>query len=168
MKNQMISAILTSAFLSTALVSNSACQSPPVSSIVQTTAAIILPGSSSTTQAVIISTTATLSPTQSPVTKQSGDLVVQLITDHNPPIRGNNIFQVFVTDTTGRPISDAQVSYDLDMTNMHMGKNVVNATWLGDGYYTGKVYLSMPGPWRVIASIDRAGQVTTVRFDFMV
>jgi hypothetical protein len=168
MKSQMVVAILASMFSLTSLVFCSACQSTSVSSKIQTTTEITLPGSTSTTTSVITNTLATLPSTQTPTITQSGDLVVQLINDHTPPIRGTNIFQVFVTDATGQAISEAEVSYDLIMTNMNMGKNVVNATRLGDGYYTGKVYLSMSGPWRVTVSIKRAGQVTMVSFDFMV
>jgi hypothetical protein len=168
MKNQTVAAFLTSTFLLTGLVSCSACQSPPVSSVTQSTVMTTLPDSTPTASAISTSSLATIITTQSPAIVQSGDLVVQFLTDHNPPVYGVDVFQVFVTDTTGRAISEAKVSYDLIMTNMNMGKNVMNATWLGDGYYTGKVYLSMPGPWRVTVSINRSGQVTTASFDFMV
>jgi len=168
MKNQMMAAILTSTFLLTGLVSCSACQSTPVSTVTRPIPLTTLPDSAPTASAISTSSLATITTTRSPATTQSSDLVIQLITDHNPPIRGTNIFQVFITDTMGQAIAEAGVSYDLIMTNMNMGKNIVNATWLGDGYYSGKVYLSMPGPWRVTVSINRTGQVTTAIFDFMV
>jgi Tfp pilus assembly protein PilW len=168
MNNKMVAAFMTSTLLLTGLVSCSACQSPPVNSVTQSTLVTTLPDSTPTASAISTSSLATITATQSPAIARSGDLVVQFLTDHNPPVHGVDVFQVFVTDTTGRAIAEAGVSYDLIMTNMNMGKNVVNATWLGDGYYTGKVYLSMPGPWRVTVSINRDGQVTTASFDFMV
>ena len=100
--------------------------------------------------------------------KQSDNLLVWIFSDHNPPIRGNNTFDVLVADTNGQPISDANLSFDINMTNMNHGKNVVTASSLGEGRYSGEVFFLMPGPWRIIVGIERAGQAKTVRFDFMV
>jgi hypothetical protein len=112
--------------------------------------------------------------TQKPTTKQSatlgesqaGDLMVKILSDHNPPTSGNNTFKAFITDAKGQPISDAKLTFDFDMTNMHMGSYVVSPASLGDGWYSSRVSFSMPGPWRVIVRIDRAGQINTVQFDF--
>jgi hypothetical protein len=100
--------------------------------------------------------------------KQSGDLLVWIFSDPNPPLRGDNTLEALVTDSQGQPITDATVSFDMNMTNMNHGKNVVTATALGGGRYSGAVHFLMPGPWRVIVGIERAGQTTPVRFDFTV
>ena len=100
--------------------------------------------------------------------KQSDNLLVWIFSDHNPAIRGGNTIEVLVADTNGQPISDAKVSFDLNMTNMNHGKNVVAASSLGEGRYSGEVYFLMPGPWRVIVGIERPGQTNTVRFEIMV
>jgi len=100
--------------------------------------------------------------------KPSGNLMVWVFSNPNPPIRGTNTFEALVTDAKGQPVSDAALSFDIDMTNMSHGKNVVTASALGEGRYRGDVHFLMPGPWRVIVGIDRAGQTSTVRFDFMV
>lgn len=100
--------------------------------------------------------------------KPSGDLLVWIYSDRNPPVRGDNTFKAFVTDAKGQPITDATVSFDINMTNMNHGKNVVTASSLGDGNYSGTVHFLMAGPWRVIVGVKRAGQTDTVRFDFMV
>ena len=100
--------------------------------------------------------------------KQSGDLLVWIFSDPNPPSRGATTLEVLIADLDGKPISDATISFDIDMTNMSHGKNVTAASSLGDGRYSGDVHFLMPGPWRVIVGIERAGQTTTVRFDFMV
>lgn len=73
-----------------------------------------------------------------------------------------------IFDADGQPVSDAAISFDIDMTNMSHGKNVTAAESLGDGWYSGEVFFLMPGPWRVIVGVERAGETTTVRFDFMV
>ena len=100
--------------------------------------------------------------------KQSGDLFVWIYSSPYPPIRGNNTFEALVTDATGQPVKDAKISFDLDMTNMSHGKNVVPANPTSDGRYNGKVSFMMPGPWRVIVAVERSGQTSTVRFDFNV
>jgi len=100
--------------------------------------------------------------------KQSGELLVWIFGSPNPPIRGGNTLEVFVADSNGKPINDAKVSFDLDMTNMSHGKNIVTASSLGEGRYNGKVTFLMPGPWRVIVGIDRNGQTEKVRFEFNV
>lgn len=100
--------------------------------------------------------------------KQSGELLVWIYGNPNPPIRGANTLEVFVADSNGKPINDAKVSFDIDMTNMSHGKNVVTASSLGEGRYNGSVHFLMPGPWRVIVGIDRNGQTEKVRFEFNV
>jgi hypothetical protein len=100
--------------------------------------------------------------------KPSGDLLVWIFSNPTPPTRGANTFEAFVTDANGQPITDATVTFDINMTNMNHGKNVVTASALGEGHYSGQVHFLMPGPWRVIVGIERAGQINPVRFDFMV
>ncbi len=118
------------------------------------------------------STSTTLDPnaTQAPALggKRSDDLFVWIYSNHNPPIRGDNTFEVFVADANGQPITDAKISFDINMTNMNHGKNVVEATSIGEGNYKGIVSFLMPGPWRVLVAIERSGQTNTVRFDFNV
>ena len=100
--------------------------------------------------------------------KPSGDRLVWLFSNPNPPVRGDNTFEVLITDANGRPIADATITFDINMTNMNHGKNVVTASPLGEGRYSGVVHFLMAGPWRVIVGIDRAGKTNTVRFDFTV
>lgn len=100
--------------------------------------------------------------------KQSGDLLVWIFSNPNPPSRGETTLEALITDLDGKPVSDAAISFDIDMTNMSHGRNVTAASSLGDGRYSAEVHFLMPGPWRVIVGVERAGQSTTVRFDFMV
>ena len=138
-----------------------ACASSPVIAAPPITTPT-LPPASPTTPAP------TAAPALSLGSKQSGDLTISLFSNPNPPIRGSNVFEAVITDVKGQPISDATVSLDIDMTNMSHGKNVINASSSGEGRYVGNIYFLMPGPWRVIVSIGRAGQINTIRFDFTV
>lgn len=100
-------------------------------------------------------------------TKLNGNLSVQLFSTPSPPAGGNNSVRALVT-ISGQPVSDAKVSFDVDMTNMSMGKKITPAVSSGEGLYSGQVLFSMLGPWRLIVNVERAGQTNSVRFDFYV
>jgi hypothetical protein len=100
--------------------------------------------------------------------KKAGDVTVKLYGDPIRPVRGNNTLKAHLEGSNGQPITDAKIFFDIDMTNMSHGKNIVPASVLGGGDYTGKVNFMMPGPWRVIVGIEQGGQVNSARFDFTV
>jgi len=101
--------------------------------------------------------------------RQVGDLTVWLTALLKSPARGQNVIEALIVDGKGQQVNDATVSFDLDMTNMSHGKNVVQAPRVGDGRYDGTVSFMMPGPWRIIATIERGGKaVGSARFDFSV
>jgi hypothetical protein len=101
--------------------------------------------------------------------QKSVNFVVRLSSTPTPPIRGIDTLEAVVTDTKGQPINDVQVSFDLDMTTMSHGKNVMVAAPQGNGRYVGQVRFMMPGPWRVIAVVEQPGHpAEQVRFDFNV
>jgi len=101
--------------------------------------------------------------------RQIGAYTVTLFSTPNPPIRGNNALQALVADATGQPIKDATVSFDVDMTTMSHGKNVVTAKLADNGRYTATLSFVMPGPWRVIVAVQRAGApAVSDRFNFSV
>ena len=101
--------------------------------------------------------------------KQAGAYTVSLAGAPNPAVRGKNTVDATITDANGQPVTDAKVSFDIDMTNMSHGKNVVVATPAGEGHYWGKVTYMMAGPWRVIVTVERPGQAAaSVRFDISV
>jgi hypothetical protein len=101
--------------------------------------------------------------------KKSVNFVVRLSSNPTPPIRGIGTLEAVVTDANSQPINDAQVSFDLDMTTMSHGKNIVAAAPQGNGRYVGQVRFMMPGPWRAITVVERPGQpAEQVRFDFNV
>ena len=101
--------------------------------------------------------------------QQVNDLQVVLTSYPASPIRGRNVLEVLIADAESRPVTDAQVSFDLDMTNMSHGRNIVPAQPMGNGHYSGRVFFMMPGPWRIIAVIERPDKpVERVRFNFSV
>ena len=92
--------------------------------------------------------------------------MVWLFSQPAAPARGNDKLDAYVTDAAGQPVTDAKVSFDIDMTNMSHGKDVIAASATGNGHYSGQVFFLMPGPWRVIVTIQRGGQEVSARFDF--
>ena len=85
------------------------------------------------------------------------------------PGKGNAMIDAYLVADDGQPIEDAVVTFDIDMTNMSHGKYQVAANATGGGHYAGDVHFSMPGPWRIVAVIERPGQETVdLRFDFTV
>ncbi len=104
----------------------------------------------------------TLAPGQ-----QTGDLLVWLSsTPAQPPIGAAQIKATLLT-RDGKPVSDAKVTYDIDMTNMSHGLYQVQAQGAAPGHYAGQVHFLMGGPWRIITIIERPGQPPVrLRFEF--
>ena len=101
--------------------------------------------------------------------KQIGPYTVTLFSTPNPPVRGSNALQALVVDANNQPVKDATVSFDVDMTTMSHGKNVVPAKLSDNGRYTAALVFVMPGPWRVIVAVQRAGaSAVSDRFNFSV
>ncbi len=101
--------------------------------------------------------------------RRAGDTLVWLSSTPTRPARGIAELDAYLVETTGEPIKDATVAFDVDMTNMSHGPNVVAASSLGSGHYRGQVRFLMPGPWRVIATIQRPQRDTAkIRFEFNV
>jgi hypothetical protein len=101
--------------------------------------------------------------------RQCGDMLVWLSSTPAQPVTGNAQLDTFLTDRAGKPLSGAQVTYDIDMTNMSHGTYLVSAEPAAAGHYSGRVHFSMAGPWRVIATIVRPGEPDVrLRFEFRV
>ncbi|MGE5602096.1 MAG: FixH family protein [Nitrososphaerales archaeon] len=101
--------------------------------------------------------------------QRQGDLTAWLMSKPAQPQRGTAEMDAYLAGADGKPVTDAQVTFDIDMTNMSHGLNQVQADPAEAGHYVGQVRFMMPGPWRVIAIVDRPGQETArLRFDFMV
>lgn len=101
--------------------------------------------------------------------QQSDGLHGWLTSTPAEPTKGDATVDVYLVTDDGQSVEGATVTFDIDMTNMSHGQNLVEAEEMGGGHYAGSVHFSMPGPWRIIAKIERPGQdVVTLRFDFMV
>ena len=97
-----------------------------------------------------------------------GDYAIWLASAEAPK-RGTAQLEAVVLDKDNRPVTDAAVSFDIDMTNMSHGKNVIKTEAAGDGHYAGEVHFMMGGPWRVIVVIERPNQApVSARFNFNV
>lgn len=101
--------------------------------------------------------------------QQTKDVLVWLSSTPEQPLAGNAQLVTTLLTPNGEPIDEAKVTYDTDMTNMSHGLYLVEAAPSGAGRYQGKVHFSMPGPWRVITTIERPGAAPVrLRFDFRV
>jgi YtkA-like protein len=99
--------------------------------------------------------------------QRAGNLLVWLASKPEQPQRGDAMFDAYLVQPDGQPIDNATVTFDTDMTNMSHGKYLVPTEATGNGHYVGQVHFSMPGPWRVIALVERPGNETVkLRFEF--
>ncbi|PIY69144.1 hypothetical protein COY90_02160 [Candidatus Roizmanbacteria bacterium CG_4_10_14_0_8_um_filter_39_9] len=78
---------------------------------------------------------------------------ISLSTNPDPLQPGPATFLIEVKDKNGKPVDDAKVSYDLNMTTMNMGPQQGDATPQGNGRYSAVGRMTMRGPWRVSAKV---------------
>lgn len=78
---------------------------------------------------------------------------ISLSTSPNPLQPGPATFIIEVKDKNGKPVNDATVAFDLNMTTMNMGTQQGNAVPQGNGRYTTVGTISMRGPWRVRTTV---------------
>ena len=99
--------------------------------------------------------------------QRADDLLVWLASRPDVPQKGDAKIDAFLVGLDGHPIDNASVVFDTDMTNMSHGKYLVATEPVGNGHYAGQVHFLMPGPWRIIAIIERPGSETVnLRFEF--
>ena len=78
---------------------------------------------------------------------------ISLTTDPNPLRLGNATFIIEVKDENEKPVDNATVWFDLNMTAMNMGTQQGNATPQGNGRYSAVGSMSMRGSWRVRTTV---------------
>lgn len=83
----------------------------------------------------------------------AGNNTISLTTDPNPLQMGPATFMIEVKDKEGKPVDNAKVFFDLNMTAMNMGTQQGNATAQGNGQYAATGTMTMRGPWRVRTSV---------------
>ena len=86
-------------------------------------------------------------------TDTGGKGTISLSTDPNPLRLGQATFMIDVKGNNGKPVDDATVSFDINMTAMNMGTQQGTATPQGNGRYSAVGSLSMRGPWRIRTSV---------------
>ena len=102
-------------------------------------------------------------------TQTSGSLVAIMSLDPYPPTSMTPaLLSLTLTDKDGRPVENAQVSYDLTMPAMTMPPNQPVATSQGQGLYTGQAMFTMPGDWQVQAIVIYRGEKIIFTFDIQV
>lgn len=91
------------------------------------------------------------------VLKQStARLVGELLINPFPPqVRRSTGLKLTLRDSSGQPIKDAKVLFDLTMPSMRMPANQTVATITGDGIYEANVVFTMGGGWAIAAVVTR-------------
>ncbi len=82
-----------------------------------------------------------------------GGIAISLSTDPDPLRPGPATFMIDVKDKNGKPVDNATVYFDLNMTTMNMGTQQGTATSQGNGRYSASGRMSMRGPWRVSTTV---------------
>lgn len=100
------------------------------------------------------------------VSKKAGTYDVSVTFDRNPPIAGDNMVNIVVTDAAGKAVNDAKVkvAYSMPaMPGMPPMNYKTDATADGDEYKA-TLGLSMSGPWNVAVKITREGTTSSMKF----
>jgi hypothetical protein len=128
------------------------------------------PSAPSTSSSIVEPSLIALAPAGTTLGGQrAGDVLMWLASTPTQPTAGEASFDAYLVGLDGRPLDDAKVTLDTDMTNMSHGKYLVPAEPSGDGHYVGRVHFSMPGPWRILALVERPGEAPVkLRFEFTV
>lgn len=97
-------------------------------------------------------------------TTPAAKINVELTTDPSPAHKGTNAVKVKLSDPTGQPVKEANVTvtfYMPAMPSMGMAamRTVVKATDKGDGTYEGKGDLASGGSWQVTVTARAKGQI---------
>ena len=67
----------------------------------------------------------------------------------HPTESGLTTMELYLTDSQGLPIEEAQVLPNARMTNMNMVTNQFHVQPLGNGTYLAQFQLDMAGPWEI-------------------
>ncbi|CAN5140742.1 hypothetical protein BH11PAT1_BH11PAT1_5850 [soil metagenome] len=91
--------------------------------------------------------------TSSSNSASTGDAAISLSTDPTPLRTGPATFMIDVKDKSGKPVDNATVSFDINMTTMNMGTQQGTAKSQGNGRYAASGNMSMRGPWKVSTTV---------------
>ena len=93
----------------------------------------------------------------------SADANITFTSTPEPPVTGENTFEVMVLDQNGQPVTDANVSVEFYMAAMPEVKmpemrNRIELTHQGGGRYGGTGNVMMGGEWDVTVAATRNGE----------
>jgi len=93
-----------------------------------------------------------------PMEKKLSDVTLTLSTQPEKAKAGENILRLKITDKSGKPVTDAQVSFQYTMAMAGMAVSKADAKLAKDGFYETKTNLAMAGSWEVTVMVRRPGQ----------
>jgi Cu(I)/Ag(I) efflux system membrane fusion protein len=93
-----------------------------------------------------------------PMEKKAGDLTLTLSTQPEKTKAGENTLRLKITDKSGKPVTDAQVSFQYTMNMPGMVLSKAEAKHANNGFYETKANFGMAGQWDVTVSVRRPGQ----------
>ena len=93
-----------------------------------------------------------------PTEKKVGDLTLTLSTQPEKTKPGENILRLKVIDKSGKPVTDAQISFQYTMAMPGMVLSKAEGKHSKDGIYETKANLAMAGTWDVTVTVRRPGQ----------
>jgi Cu(I)/Ag(I) efflux system membrane fusion protein len=93
-----------------------------------------------------------------PLEKKVQDFTLTLSSRPEKPKAGENTLRLKITDKTGKPVKDAQVSFAYTMTMPGMAPSKADGKLSKDGFFEAKANLAMAGEWEVGVVVRRAGQ----------
>jgi membrane fusion protein, copper/silver efflux system len=93
-----------------------------------------------------------------PMEKKVADLILTLSTQPEKTKAGENALRLKILDKSGKPVTDAQVSFQYTMAMPGMVLSQAEAKHSKDGFYQTKVNFGMAGEWDVSVIVRRPGQ----------
>ena len=93
-----------------------------------------------------------------PMEKKVADLTLTLSTQPEKTKAGENTLRLKIIDKSGKPVTDAQVSFQYTMTMPGMVLSKAEAKHSKDGFYETKANFAMAGEWDVTVIVRRPGQ----------
>lgn len=98
---------------------------------------------------------------------KAGDFEVKLTIDKNPPVVGQNIVTIALSDSAGQPVTDAAVRLEYGMAAMPgmPAMNYKSDAAPSDNVYRAPMTLSMAGPWFINVKVLKDNKVSTAKFN---
>lgn len=101
--------------------------------------------------------------------RKAGGYELTITTFPETPKVGEVLLRLKVTDLTGRPVTNAQVTFVYTMSMPGMADSKAAASHTKDGVYEGKAMFGMGGAWVVTVNVTVPGKPpVTEKFQFMV